>query len=165
MKYQTKSTNPKDLLGVKRVPLHLVPGTAMAHVAMAHLDGALKYGQYNWREEGVSVSVYMSAALRHIEDYLNGELLAEDSQVLHLAHAIATLNIVIDAMEIGNLIDDRPTPGPVAELMERLKSHPLFDRLDDDDEPEPAPPVQISEATDAELIDELDQRGVFYRGA
>lgn len=107
-KYELKSSNPKDKLGIQRVPLHLNPTTAAVHQALAHLDGAIKYGAFNWREEGVSVSVYVSAALRHIHKYFEREKCARDSGVHHLGHAMACLAIVLDSEELGNLVDDRP---------------------------------------------------------
>jgi len=44
-----KSTNPKDRIGIKKPPIHLVPPVAIIHEAMAFKDGADKYGPYNWR--------------------------------------------------------------------------------------------------------------------
>jgi hypothetical protein len=118
---ELKSTNPKDVIGVKKVPLHLIPGTAAAHQAMAHKNGAVKYGPYNWREEGVSASVYVAACMRHLMAWYDGEELARDSGVHHLGHAIACLNIILDSQEVGNLVDDRPKPAPTAEIHARMK--------------------------------------------
>lgn len=117
-----KSTNPKDILASDRVPLGLVPATAMAHYAVAHYDGAVKYGPWNWRSESVSAMTYLHAALRHLEDWANREDYAQDSKAHHLAHAGACLNILLDAIETGVLIDDRPARGAdVAALHERLR--------------------------------------------
>lgn len=108
---EVKSTNPKDILAVNRVPLWLVPPSAMVHQALAHLFGAVKYGPYNWRAEGVSFMTYISAAQRHLNDMIDGEDCADDSGAHHAGHAIACLNIILDAKSLGNLIDDRPTQG------------------------------------------------------
>lgn len=108
---ETKPTNPKDLLGTNKIPYHLVPPVAIAHAALAHLDGNLKYGRNNWREAGVRSSVYVSAAMRHLMAWLEGEDWAPDSKVHHLGHAIACCNILLDAMEAGMLIDDRNHKG------------------------------------------------------
>jgi hypothetical protein len=89
------------------------------------MDGARKYGPYNWREEGVGASTYLSAAMRHLRAYLDGEQNAMDSGVHHLGHAMACLAILLDAEAVGNLVDDRPLPAPTAELMDLLKSGPL----------------------------------------
>jgi hypothetical protein len=67
------------------------------------------------------VQVYIDACLRHVYDFYNGEDCAPDSKVKHLAHAIACLNIIIDAETVGLLVDDRPTPAPVSEILEELR--------------------------------------------
>ncbi len=119
----TKSSNPKDVLAAseQRVLLHLIPSPALAHTAQALMDGARKYGPYNWRQEGVSAVTYISATMRHLRDYLDGEDEAADSQVHHLGHAMACLAIILDGIELGNLVDDRPLPAPTSAIHERMK--------------------------------------------
>jgi hypothetical protein len=85
------------------------------------MDGARKYGPYNWREEGVSAVTYVSAAMRHLRDWLDGEEEAPDSGVHHLGHAVACLAIILDSIEVGNLVDDRPLPAPTGAIFERMK--------------------------------------------
>jgi len=120
---ERKSTNPKDILssGEDRVLLHLIPSPALIETARAMMDGARKYGPYNWREEGVGACTYISAAMRHLRSYLDGERDAADSKVHHLGHAMACLAILLDAEAVGNLVDDRPLPAPTASLMDALK--------------------------------------------
>lgn len=108
--------NPKTLLGITKVPLHLVPPSAKHYLAKAFADGAKKYGPYNWREKTVSASIYMGAAMRHFDDWWDGEDVAEDSKIEHLAHAMACIAIVLDAMTIGKLNDDRPAKGAAPKL-------------------------------------------------
>lgn len=111
-------TNPKDLLGVKKVQLNLVPASSVIYQALAMEDGAKKYGPYNWRENKVIASIYVAAAMRHLQAwYDSGEELAEDSKKPHLGHAMACLGIIIDAKETGNLVDDRPIPGAASSLI------------------------------------------------
>jgi hypothetical protein len=98
------------------VPLHLVPPSAKHFLAMALADGARKYGPYNWREHNISVSVYKAALERHMDAFWDGEDLASDSGVHHAAHALACIAIMLDAMTIGMLHDDRPTKGAAAKL-------------------------------------------------
>ncbi len=115
-------TNPKDRIGSMKVPLDLIPPVASAHAAMAHRDGAIKYGPYNWRVSGVRASVYIAACKRHLELW-NSERqeVAADSKVHHLGHAIACLNIILDAQAAGKLVDDRPEVGAGLEhLLENL---------------------------------------------
>lgn len=126
--------NPKDVQGMKKPPLHLVPATASLHEAMAFLDGASKYGPYNWREHPVMASVYVSAAKRHLDLWFEGQQTSIDSDVHNLGAARACLAILIDAEAYGNLIDDRPPPASevievacenlrpkITELVERWK--------------------------------------------
>lgn len=101
------SDNPKDILGIEKVPLGQVCPVAMAHESCAMLDGDLKYGFRNWREKRVVARIYIDAALRHIQSWSECEETAEDSGVHHLGHARACLGILLDAQENGNLIDDR----------------------------------------------------------
>ena len=103
--------NPKTLVGASKVPLHLVPPSAKHYLALALKDGAGKYGPYNWRDSKISVSTYKAAAERHLDAYWDGEELAPDSKVHHLAHAMACLALILDAKDIDMLVDDRPTKG------------------------------------------------------
>jgi hypothetical protein len=113
------SGNPKDLIGIKKPNLFLVPPAAEIYLALAMQDGAAKYGPYNWRENKVKASVYVAACKRHIGKWVDGLENAEDSGAPELAHAMACLGILADAIETGNLIDDRPLPGAAAKLLER----------------------------------------------
>lgn len=113
-------TNPKDLLGIKKVPLGEVPAVAIAHECCAMLDGDLKYGFRNWRENDVQARIYTDAARRHISAWEEGEDYAADSGVHHLAHARACLGILLDAQENGNLIDNRGPNGPFPKVADRL---------------------------------------------
>jgi hypothetical protein len=116
----TESTNPKDLIGSKKPRLSLVPPSGFVYAALAMANGADKYGPYNWREKKVQVMIYLEAAMRHILSYQDGEENALDSGVPHLGHALACLLIIIDALETGNLVDNRPVPGSMAKLIERF---------------------------------------------
>lgn len=119
------STNPKDLLGNKKIDLTRISAFAEAHEAFAMMDGREKYGGYNWREKEVRAEIYVAACLRHIKAWYEGEEYANDSLAHHLGHARACLGILIDAMETGNLIDDRPvtedTKGELARVMKDLE--------------------------------------------
>lgn len=107
---ESKATtvNPKDLVGNTKVSITKLPviGTIMG--AMAMMDGAEKYGPYNWREKDVVAHIYVDAAMRHWMDWFEGQEAASDSKVHHLGHAIACAAIILDAQANGNLIDDRP---------------------------------------------------------
>lgn len=117
-------TNPKDRIGVTKPQLHLVPRSFVIRVAQAMADGARKYGPFNWRTKRVRATVYVSAAERHLGAWFDGEDNAADSGVHHLAHAGACIGILVDAIETGNLVDDRPTPGAASRLIAELTEAP-----------------------------------------
>jgi hypothetical protein len=113
-------TNPKDLIGDTKPQLHLVPSPALVSLAKVMELGAKKYGAYNWRQNKVRATVYISAAMRHITSALDGEEVDPESGQSHYAHAAACMAILLDARATGNLIDDRPTPGCTARLIKEL---------------------------------------------
>jgi hypothetical protein len=108
--------NPKTAVGATKVPLHLVPPVASHYMALAFKDGAVKYGPYNWREHMVSSSVYYGAARRHLDSWWDGEDVSADALVHHLGHVMACCAILLDALTVGKLNDDRPIKGAVAAL-------------------------------------------------
>lgn len=114
--------NPKDREGAKKPPLHLIPPAAEIAEAVVMGLGAEKYGPFNWRSEKVRATVYIAAARRHLAQWLDGQDDDGESRVSHLAHARASLGILIDAIATGNVIDDRPPPGRAVELIARFTS-------------------------------------------
>lgn len=121
------SENPKDKFGKAKVPMSAVSPTAIAYEALAMADGIEKYGKTNWRENDVIASIYVDACIRHLQAWydsreeFSADTVAKGRPIHHLGHARACLGIIIDALEGGNLIDDRPTtPGPFAKVLERL---------------------------------------------
>lgn len=115
------TTNPKDLLGAKKVSITKLPPVAIIHASHAMMDGARKYGAMNWRAKKVQAEIYIDATLRHIHSWNEREENASDSGVHHLGHAMACLAILLDAQETGNLIDDRPTSdGTFQKVLSRL---------------------------------------------
>lgn len=112
-------TNPKDIAGEKKPPLHLIPLNAKIVLSMAMKNGKDKYGPFNWRDLDIQASAYIGAAQRHIDLWWDcGEENAKDSGVHHLGHAMATLAILYDALINGAIIDDRPPPSKASELMD-----------------------------------------------
>lgn len=135
MKTSTKPTNPKDALGVRKVPgFSVIPQPVLAELGVALLEGAAKYGRHNYRRSGVRASVYADALWRHVADWWEGRDLDPDpnSAGLHnLTKAIACLVVLRDAMLQGNWVDDRPPKAApwlgrlnalTAELLERHPS-------------------------------------------
>ena len=111
------TTNPKDMYGLRKVPIRLVPGPAIVALAHAMQHGAEKYGEYNFRHTRVRVSIYIEAAQRHLLAMQDGEENDPESGQPHVAHAMACMAIIIDAAACGNLVDDRPHEAPTAEMI------------------------------------------------
>ena len=72
-------------------------------------------------------STYVSASMRHLNAWFEGEDLAPDSGLSHLAHALAGLAILIDAEEAGMMLDDRMIPGGYLNAIDKLT--PEVERL------------------------------------
>ena len=119
VKSKATTTNPKDLLGNKKIDLSLMPEIATAEAMCAMLDGALKYGPYNWRDKKVRARVYIAAAKRHLALWAEGQERADDSGVHNLGGVIACCSILLDAQTTGNLIDDRPVLEGTTEAFEK----------------------------------------------
>lgn len=107
-----KDTNPKDLVGIKKAPLSTVSPAVLMEVGVAMLEGARKYGRFNYRKSGVLASVYYDATLRHLLDWFDGQDIDPASGLNHVTKAIASLTVLRDSMIRGNWIDDRPPPSP-----------------------------------------------------
>lgn len=116
--------NPKALAASTRVPMHYMPDTALAEMALAFYEGICKgYGPFNWRTgDGVAVSTYMSAMDRHRAKYKNGQTRDPKTRVHELASIMACCAILIDAERCGKLQDDRPPPAPMGPMFDELES-------------------------------------------
>ena len=107
-----KPTNPKDAIGVKKVPLSVVPSNVLMEIGVALLEGGAKYGKHNYRVAGIRYSVYYDALMRHIMAWWEGEDLDPDSGLSHVTKAISTLVVLRDAMLNEMFTDDRPPSCP-----------------------------------------------------
>lgn len=129
-------TNPKTLMGRTKVPnLSVVPMTALIQEARAmeygafhspRKDGGKGYGPFNWRDNDIEYMTYVEAAFRHIMSAADREDIDPETgehKISHLALARATLGILIDAIEHGTVLDNRPTNarGVVAELLRKYR--------------------------------------------
>jgi hypothetical protein len=119
-----KESNPKDAIGVTKVPRSTIPAPVIAELGVAMLEGALKYGRHNYRSIGVRASVYYDAAGRHLDSFWEGEDIDPDSGLSHITKAIATLVVLRDAMIRGKMVDDRPvgTKGFLTKLNEKVRA-------------------------------------------
>jgi hypothetical protein len=118
----SEAVNPKDLLGVKKVALHLVPPALVIWVSEIFKFSAKKYGPYNWREKAVVKSIYLDAIERHLLRMKDGEWIDPESGKPHAAHIGANVAIILDADFIGNLKNDMMwVDGPATSLMHMLE--------------------------------------------
>ena len=126
---EKKESNPKEAFGDKKLPLDVVPSVVQEYAALGFMEGALKYGRFNYRIKGVKVSTYLAALRRHINKYEQGEWADQKTRVPHLANALACIGIILDADRMGVLTDDRPPSPPnhsawidaQSEIVEHLK--------------------------------------------
>ena len=73
MQSDSKPTNPKDALGIRKVPASTISAPVKLELGLAMMEGALKYGRHNYRDIGVRASVYYDALTRHIDSWWEGE--------------------------------------------------------------------------------------------
>jgi len=108
MSNEVKPTNPKDAVGIKKVPFSVLAWRVLAEIGLALLEGARKYGRHNWRTAGVRASVYYDASFRHMTAWWEGEDIDPDSGLSHITKAMAGLMVLRDSMIEENWVDDRP---------------------------------------------------------
>jgi hypothetical protein len=106
-----RAVNPKDLVAQTKLDLSVLPETFIIEVAMAFLEGALKYGRFNWRMAPVKASVYLSAFDRHKLKFMAGEERDKRTGTHHLGYMVCCCAIMYDAGLYGTLIDDRAPRG------------------------------------------------------
>lgn len=98
----------------------LITPIGLRRVAQTCAEGAVKYGERNW-ERGFPISSVLNHALRHINEWLAGDM-TED----HLAHAAWNLLAAIHFEETRPDLIDIPTR-PVSEV----PVQPSFDDIQD----------------------------------
>jgi hypothetical protein len=131
---EKKPTNPKEIVGAKKVLFSVLPWGIVVGLAMGMLEGALKYGRHNYRfplpgaveDEGppvgtsVRASIYFDALLRHVISWWEGEDIDPDSGYPHLWKASCCIAVMDDAILNGTFHDDRPPPSEVPALIRRM---------------------------------------------
>lgn len=104
----TKVTNPKDTVGIRKVPMHVVSAPVVMEMALGMMEGSRKYGSHNYRVAGVRASVYYDAAMRHLTDWWEGTDIDKASGLSHISKAMSCLHVLRDAMMNDMWNDDRP---------------------------------------------------------
>jgi len=86
--------------------LAYVPKEAMYEMGKALTFGASKYQSWNYKN-GIEITRTVSAALRHIYQFLDGENMDDESKSLHLGNAMANLAMAIDTYYNHPNLDNR----------------------------------------------------------
>lgn len=128
-----KLSNPKDIAGIKKVPMSAVSAPVMAEIGVAMLEGAAKYGRHNYRAVGVRSSVYYDSTMRHLMAWWEGEDVDADSGMSHVTKAITSLVVLRDAMIQGLCTDDRPPSSVEFYTALNAKAGAIIDKYADRD--------------------------------
>jgi len=94
---------------VDKLPLHLLSTEAMNQTAAVLKFGAQKYAEHNWRK-GFAWSRPLSAAMRHITAFNDGEDCDPESGLSHLAHAACCIMFLLEFEKTHPHLDDRYKP-------------------------------------------------------
>lgn len=132
-----KDTNPKEALGIKKVPTHCIPTGSLFMLGLAMMEGGRKYGTYNYRAMGARYSTYFDGITRHNRALLEGEDIDPDSGLHHLAKIMGCCAVLLDSILMGNAIDDRPLQYPNGLDMEHYNklAANIIDKYPDCEEP------------------------------
>jgi hypothetical protein len=134
---RAKETNPKDAVGIRKVPFSTIPAQVMAEIGLAMLEGARKYSRHNYRVAGVRASVYYDAAMRHLTAWWEGQDIDPASGLPHVVKALASLTVLRDAQINQKCEDDRPPSLLDQDWVEHLNAlaGEIIDRYPDAKEP------------------------------
>lgn len=80
----------------------LIPQNALLEVAKVMTYGAKKYAPGNWKKVDDAHARYVEAALRHINAHLRGLRMDDESNLKHLAHAVASLMMAMESDEYAD---------------------------------------------------------------
>lgn len=90
----------KSKLGIKydseKPQLGLISGKAINELGKVLTFGAKKYGKDNWRDLEDLQFRCLSAALRHLMEVVDGNLIDEETGLSHFAHAMCNMMFAID---------------------------------------------------------------------
>jgi len=112
-----RKANPKDVLGILKVPIGLYPNVARIETCRVFAQSAPEYGEYNWRNNPVRLSIYIDAIDRHTIALRAGQDIDPKSGLHHAAHINACTAIIMESRALGILIDDRFEKDAAADLL------------------------------------------------
>lgn len=83
--------------------MSLLSPFALEEMAKVLTHGAKKYSDHNWRNNGgLKYSRLMSAVMRHLTAYQQGETKDLETGLSHLSHAACGLMMLIEYEQTGN---------------------------------------------------------------
>jgi hypothetical protein len=92
-----------------KAPMNLLSREALEQTAMVMAFGKEKYAAHNWRK-GFAWSRPLSAAMRHLMAFNDGEDKDPESGLSHLAHAACCIMFLLEFEKTHKQLDDRFKP-------------------------------------------------------
>jgi len=92
-----------------KAPMNLLSREALEQTAMVMAFGKEKYAAHNWRK-GFQWSRPLSAAMRHLMAFNDGEDKDPESGLSHLAHAACCIMFLLEFEKTHKDLDDRFKP-------------------------------------------------------
>lgn len=89
-----------------KLPLELVPPSAIFALGSVLAAGAKKYAPRNW-ERGMKWSVCYACCLRHLLKWFSGEDKDPETGLSHLYHALCNIAFLIEYEQTCPELDDR----------------------------------------------------------
>lgn len=89
-----------------KAPMSLLSREALEQTALVLEFGRKKYAAHNWRK-GFEWSRPLSAAMRHLTAFIDGEDKDPESGLSHLAHAAACIMFMLEFEKTHKELDDR----------------------------------------------------------
>ena len=86
--------------------MDLLPAEALREITKALDFGAAKYGRFNWRK-GIQWSRIVSASMRHLTAFNDGEDVDPESGLSHLAHLGCNVMFLLQYIKEHPELDDR----------------------------------------------------------
>ena len=109
----TKAVAASNTSAVKhddgKAPMNLLSREALEQTAMVMAFGKEKYAAHNWRK-GFQWSRPLSAAMRHLMAFNDGEDKDPESGLSHLAHAACCIMFLLEFEKTHKDLDDRFKP-------------------------------------------------------
>lgn len=103
----TKSETGSLRYNKGKLPMHLVPPSAIKALASVLDYGAKKYEERNW-ERGNDYSVPYASLMRHLLAWWCGEDKDPESGLSHLHHVLMNAAMLVEYEENFPELDDRP---------------------------------------------------------